>query len=232
MHPELPPVARLGSMLGTYLGRVVDVADPEGLHRVKVRLSHVPEEIGDGDCAVWARVAMPLAGADRGAFLLHDVDDEVAIVFVGGDPRQPLVVGGLWNGSAQAPERLGGAGDRVDRYALVGKRGSRFAIVEEAEGEATITLATPGAETVTISQSSGGKITLEAAGSKVTIDTQGVSIETGSKVSLQAGQVEVSAGQVQVSAAMSTFSGIVKCDVLQATTVIATTYTPGAGNVW
>jgi hypothetical protein len=24
----------------------------------------------------------------------------------------------------------------------------------------------------------------------------------------------------------------VKCDVMQATTVIATTYTPGAGNVW
>jgi hypothetical protein len=24
----------------------------------------------------------------------------------------------------------------------------------------------------------------------------------------------------------------VKCDVLQATTVVATTYTPGAGNVW
>ena len=25
---------------------------------------------------------------------------------------------------------------------------------------------------------------------------------------------------------------VVKCDVMQATTVIATTYTPGAGNVW
>ena len=38
--------------------------------------------------------------------------------------------------------------------------------------------------------------------------------------------------QVKVNAAISDFSGIVKCDVLQATTVIATTYTPGAGNVW
>jgi hypothetical protein len=44
--------------------------------------------------------------------------------------------------------------------------------------------------------------------------------------------VQVSAGQVTVNAAMSTFSGMVKCDVMQATTVIATTYTPGAGNVW
>jgi hypothetical protein len=37
---------------------------------------------------------------------------------------------------------------------------------------------------------------------------------------------------MNVSAAMSMFSGIVQCQVLQATTVVATTYTPGAGNVW
>jgi hypothetical protein len=49
---------------------------------------------------------------------------------------------------------------------------------------------------------------------------------------VQATNVEVTAGTVDVNAAMSKFSGIVKCDVLQATTVISSTYTPGAGNVW
>jgi hypothetical protein len=44
--------------------------------------------------------------------------------------------------------------------------------------------------------------------------------------------VEVSAGQVSVKAATSSFAGLVRCDVLQATTVIAGTYTPGAGNIW
>jgi len=37
---------------------------------------------------------------------------------------------------------------------------------------------------------------------------------------------------VKVDAAIADFSGIVKCDVLQANTVVAQTYTPGAGNVW
>jgi hypothetical protein len=37
---------------------------------------------------------------------------------------------------------------------------------------------------------------------------------------------------VNVSAAMSTFSGVVQCDVLLATTVPAATYAPGAGNIW
>ena len=57
-------------------------------------------------------------------------------------------------------------------------------------------------------------------------------MRTPNLVKLQASQVEVTAGQVDVKAAMSTFSGVVKCDVLKATTVVAETYTPGAGNVW
>lgn len=230
--PNSPQPPRLGAFFGTYLARVVDVADPDGLGRVKIRLVSTPPEIGDGDAALWARVAVPMAGSNRGTFFLPDVDDEVAIVFVGGDPRSPMVIGGLWNGSAQPPEQLGGSGTRIDRYTMVGKDGTRIAMVEENSGQAIITLATPGAETIKIDQASGGKITIEAGGSKITVDSQGISLETGSKVKVQASQVEVSAGMVKVDAAMSTFSGMVKCDVLKATTVIGSVYTPGAGNVW
>ena len=34
------------------------------------------------------------------------------------------------------------------------------------------------------------------------------------------------------TSARNNFSGIVKASVVQATTVIASTYTPGAGNIW
>ena len=76
------------------------------------------------------------------------------------------------------------------------------------------------------------KVEIRAAGNTITIDSSGVAIQAAAKVSVQASQVEVSAGQVSVNAAMSSFSGVVRCDVLQATTVISTTYTPGAGNIW
>ncbi len=234
MHPApLPPsVPPLGHMQGTFLARVVSVDDPESLARVQIRLVSTPDATGDGDAAIWARVAVPFAGSGRGAFFLPDVDDEVAVVFVNGDPRQPLVVGGLWNGSARAPDTLGGAKDHVDRYTITSKKGSRIAIVEETDGQATLTFSTPASESITLTQTSGGKITIEAANNKVTLDTQGVTVETPSTVKVSASRVTVSAAQVQVDAAMSTFSGVVKCDVLQATTVVASTYTPGAGNVW
>ncbi|HEU4386674.1 MAG TPA: phage baseplate assembly protein V [Blastocatellia bacterium] len=213
----------------SYLAEVVSVSDPQGLSRVQIRLLNF-DGVADQDGPIWARVAVPFAGADRGAFMLPDVGDEVVISFINGDPRLPVVVGGLWNGNAKAPETLGG--DRVDRWTIVGKAGTRIAIIEESASSATIKLTTPGGVSGEFTDSGGGKIEFKAAGTTVTIDTGGVSIQTPSKVKVQASQVEVTSGMVKVDAAMSQFSGIVKCDVLQATTVIGTTYTPGAGNIW
>jgi len=60
----------------------------------------------------------------------------------------------------------------------------------------------------------------------------GVTIKAASKVTVQAATVQVSAGTVTVDAAMATFTGVVKCEILIATSVISTSYTPGAGNIW
>jgi uncharacterized protein involved in type VI secretion and phage assembly len=229
MHPAFALDAAAPSWLtASTLAEVIAVDDPDRLNRVQIRLLSF-DGIGDHDGPIWARVAAPFAGADRGAFFIPDVGDEVLVTFVNGDPRWPIVVGGLWNGSAPAPETLGGSGDRVDRWTIVGKAGTRIAIVEEASGHPTISLTTPGGVSGTLSDSGGGEIEFKAAGTTITVDPTGVSIQTPAKVTVRASQVQVTAGQVKVDAA---FSGIVKCDVLQANTVVAQTYTPGAGNVW
>lgn len=221
----------LGSLFGTYLAKVVSVEDTANLARVKVRLLSAPEGAADQDVALWARVAVPFSGDGWGAFFLPDKGDEVAVVFVGGDPRQPLVVGSLWNGGARPPAKPGG--DRVDRYVIKARRGSHIAILEERDGHANLTLEVPGGVSATLSQERGGKLTVKAAGHTITLDAQGITLNAKQqKVSVSAGQVNVKASQVTVNAAQSTFSGVVKCDTLEATTVKGTTYTPGAGNLW
>jgi uncharacterized protein involved in type VI secretion and phage assembly len=226
---ELFEIATPGLFHGSYLAKVISVQDPDHLSRVQVRLINF-DGVEGHDAPIWARVVAPFAGSDRGAFFIPDVDDEVLVTFLNGDSRYPLVMGGLWSGSASAPEQLGG--DRVDRWTIVGKAGTRIAIVEESASQATISFTTPNGVTGELTDIGGGKIRFEAAGTTITVDSSGVSVQTPSKVSVQASQVQVSAGQVSVDSALSSFSGVVRCDVLQATTVIASTYTPGAGNIW
>ena len=217
------------SPTASYLAEVVSVQDPETLARVQVRLLSF-DGIAGQDAPIWARVAVPFAGPDRGAFLLPDVGDEVVVVFVNGDPRLPVVVGSLWNGNQRPPETLGG--DRVDRWTLKGKAGTRIAIVEQSASDATIELTTPGGVRATFTDTGGGKIEFVAAGTTVTIDSSGVSIQSASRVAIQGTQMTVDAGQVTVNAGVATFSGLLRSQVCQTTTVIASTYTPGAGNIW
>lgn len=213
------------------LAKVTRVDDPDGLNRVEVSLlSHSGSPQQEG--ILWARVATPFAGGNKGAFLFPDVGDEVVVSFVNGDSRYPIVLGSLWNGSDVAPETLGGDGTAIDRWTLVGKNGTRVAIIEETSGSETIELTTPAGTSAKITDDSGGKIEFKAAGTTITIDTQGVTVDTPMEVKVQATRVSISAGMVQVDAGMSKFSGVVQADTVITNSVVSASYTPGAGNIW
>lgn len=211
---------------GVHIGLVVSVQDPQGLGRVQIKLPAIDPA---GDTPIWARVAVPFAGDNFGAFFIPDVGTEVLVAFTAGDAGWPVVIGNLWNGATALPEQIG---DKVDRWTLTGKAGTRIAIVEESSGQEKVEITTPAGVTATLTDSSGGEITLEAAGNTVKMSTSGVSIQAAAKVEVTASQVSVSAGMVTVDAGMSKFSGVVQCDVLIANSVVSSSYTPGAGNVW
>jgi uncharacterized protein involved in type VI secretion and phage assembly len=85
---------------GVVVGVVTGHAkDPDGLGRVKVRFPWLT----DRDESFWARVAAPMAGNDRGAYFLPEIDDEVLVMFAHGDVRFPYVIGSLWNGKDKPP---------------------------------------------------------------------------------------------------------------------------------
>jgi len=216
---------------GSYLAKVVSVNDPESIGRVQVRLISFdgPDQ---QDAAIWARVAVPFAGNNRGAFFIPDVDDEVLVSFVNGDPRQPIVMGGLWSGSADVPEQLGGSGESVDRWTITGKAGTRIAIVEEQPSNETISFTTPGGVSGELTDAGGGKIEFRISGTTVTYDMQGVTVNTSMNVKVQATMVQIDASMVTVNAGMSRFNGVVQADTVITNSIISASYTPGAGNIW
>ena len=77
-----------------------------------------------------------------------------------------------------------------------------------------------------------GRIVLTGQGSTIRIDSSGITIQASGKIEVEASQLKLNASMVEVDAGMSKFSGVVKCDTLITNSVVAASYTPGAGNIW
>jgi uncharacterized protein involved in type VI secretion and phage assembly len=211
------------------LGVVVSIDDPDGRNRVQVKLPAF-HGVAQQDSTLWARVVAPFAGNDRGMFALPDVDDEVFVVFVQGDARQAVVLGGLWNGASAAPAQTASGG--VNRYKRIKSKNGIVITLDDQQGQETLKLETPGGQAFTL-QDGPGSVTIEDSnGNSIKLESAGITITASAKVKVNAATVEVSAGMVKVDAGMSKFSGVVKCDTLIANAVVSTSYTPGAGNVW
>jgi len=219
-----------GRFYGAYPAVVRDLKDPDGLGRVKVALPWSPDGSG-GSYEAWARVATLMAGRNRGSWFVPDVDDEVLVVFMAGDVRQPAVVGGLWNGVDTPPAQMDGGGQNYLK-ALRSRNGVKLTL-DDHDGQEQLILETPGGQKVTLRDGPGQIELQDSNGNSVKLEAAGVTVTTAAKVTVNAGaSVEINAATVTVNAAMATFSGVVQATTVIATSVVGTTYTPGAGNIW
>src|SRR2546421_12115021 len=98
-----------GCWYGVYPALVKDIRDQDGQGRVKVALPWARDTDGKSYEA-WARLATFMGGNDRGSWFIPDVEDEVLVVFEGGDPRRPYVIGGLGDGKEAPPQAMDDTG--------------------------------------------------------------------------------------------------------------------------
>lgn len=209
---------RVGLLQELHLGRVLDNDDPETRGRIKIEMLATGMQL-------WASCLTNSAGQGYGLSCLPKVEEIVVLGFV--SPELPIVMGALWSGDSSHPSD----GQSVeDKYSLTSPQGTKI-VLDDSDGP-KVNIETSSGYHMTITESGGGEITIEKSGESITLSSSGISIVSSSKVSVQAAQVDVSAAMVKVDASMSQFSGVVKCDTLIATSVVGTTYTPGAGNIW
>jgi phage protein D/phage baseplate assembly protein gpV len=171
-------------IFGLVVGQVTDIADPDGMFRVKVSF---PWLAGDYE-SWWARVAQPGAGDNRGLAWLPEVGDEVLVAFGHGDVRVPYVIGGLYNGTDAPPlagQLVDQAAGQVERRACVSRAGHRLVLCD-SDADPQVLLAT-GDDNL--------KITLDAAATSITVDSSGsVTISGSSKVQVSSdGDVSIQA---------------------------------------
>lgn len=217
-----------GLFYGVYPALVSDVVDPNNQGRVKVRL-HWSPDAGGSNYEVWARLATMMGGNNRVSWFIPDKDDEVLVAFEGGNPRRPYVVGALWNGKDDPPERMDGSGNNYLKT-ILSRQGIRITM-DDTDGAVKLRLETPGGQSIVLSDADNSIVAEDSNGNSIKMEAQGITITAASQVKVQASTVEVDAGMVTVNAAMSQFSGVVQCSTLITTTVISGTYMPGVGNL-
>ena len=183
------------------VGIVTNNEDPEGHGRVKVKLpTH-----GDNIESDWARMVSPMAGSDRGLFILPEVNDEVLLAFEGGGSNaKPMVLGSVWNGTDKAPLEASKAvsGGKVVQRVLKSRAGHTV-LMDDTDGD----------EKVCIEDSKGNKITFECKSNKLSIEFAGdidikskanINIEATGNMSLKAnGNMDVNAsGMTNIKGSM------------------------------
>lgn len=223
------PAGLGGRWYGVYPALVSDIRDPDGQGRVKITLPWAPDT-GGARYEAWARLATLMGGNNRGSWFIPDTNDEVLVVFEGGDPRRPYVIGGLWNGSDAPPDSMD-SGGRNQRKVLRSRNGVKITL-DDSDGQEKLILETPGGQKATLKDGPGAVEIVDSNGNTVKLESSGITVTAGAKVTVNASTAEISAGMVNVNAAMAKFSGVVQCSTLISNSVVSASYTPGAGNVW
>ena len=99
-------------------------------------------------------------------------------------------------------------------------------------GTNRILVETAGGQQITIQGDEQGVTIQDQAGASIQLQGGSIQIRATAKVSLQCSEIEISASTMTVNAPMTKFNGTVQADTLIANSVVANSYTPGAGNVW
>ena len=205
---------------GVYPALVTDITrDSENLGRIELEFPWLGDD--GADVRALATLCTPYADDDQGFEFIPAVGSQVVVAFEAGDLRRPYVLGACWNGQETLPESPA----EPNNKRLIKTRSGSLLEFDDTDGAAKVTVSMQSGHSI-VMQDAGPSITVtHSGGSSITIDSSGITVTSISTVT-------VNASSVTVNSPVSTFSGIVNCQTLIATSVVSSSYTPGAGNVW
>ncbi len=100
-----PRPLAVGAESATVVGPAGETIHTDEHGRVRLRFHWDRTPSSEANTA-WVRVAQPWAGQGHGMLFLPRVGSEVLVQFLHGDPRDPVVIGGLYNGRDAPPVAL------------------------------------------------------------------------------------------------------------------------------
>lgn len=183
----LPPVS------GLQIGVVDEFKDdPDSEYRLRVILPSIDDQEG----AVWARLAAPEAGKDRGYFFRPEPGDEVVVGFFNSDPRQPVVLGGMFGSKNKPHEFVKQIEKKNKRKAIITKKGTMIGFVDEDDNKASVFIETKNKNKVLLDDDNKCIKITDQHNNSITMDKDGVVIESAKDFKIRAkGRLDMNASK-------------------------------------
>lgn len=207
-----------GNSTGTFtelLGRQESIRRWHGLYPAIVTNNKSPENdwgmvkvkfpwLDDSLESYWARLVSPGAGAERGFYLLPEVNDEVMVAFEQGDFNRPYVIGGLWNGKDKPPEPIGEVVKGADVVHRIWKsRYGNYILLDDTKGQEKIEIYSVKGhqvifddkeEGITIKSSSGVEIKIDKSSNVTLKNAQDLTVSANGNMKFDAkGNIDIKA---------------------------------------
>ena len=176
-----PASGLLPGIHGLQIGKVKDVADPDGNYRLKV---HVPTITGS-DEGIWARVVSLDAGENRGTYFRPQVEDEVILGFLNDDPREAIVLGCLHSKDKRPlPFR------ENEEFGIITKEKVKV-LLDDTNKKLTLSVDTGSGEKTIILNDSGALEMKDENGNSIKMSSSGINIEATGNVTIKGAQVHI-----------------------------------------
>lgn len=167
--------------------------DPDKEFRVKVILPGIDPKKG----TIWARLACPQAGKERGYVFRPEAGDEVAVGFFNNDPRHAVILGAMFSSKNTIPADLTPDADNLMK-GIVTKSGATIGFMDDEKAAVFIETA---ASNKIVLDDDGEMITLaDQHGNTVTMDKNGITVKSAKDLILDgsSGNVEIKGSKVDI----------------------------------
>lgn len=190
---------------GVVTALVTNTKDPDKRGRVKIKYGW----LGEAKTAEsnWARVATFMAGNDRGAHFLPEVDDEVLVCFEHGNINHPYIIGALYNSTDKVVEKNENGENNLriiksrsgHKITLDDTKDKEKMIIEDKSNNRSITFDVKENKIDIKNDEDKGTITIDAKGD-ITIDSEAkITIKSSSGIDLTSdGDINLSGNKVSI----------------------------------
>ncbi len=189
---DKPAAGLLPAVHNLQIGVVTNIhEDPDGEERIRVRLPIIDSE-NDG---VWARLTTLDGGDSRGMIFRPEIDDEVIVGFLNGDPRDPIILGSVFSSAKPAPVA---AEEENNEKGFVSRSEMKVLFDDD---KVSITIETPNGNKIVLSEDEGSILVEDENGNKMEMTSSGIDLETSGDINIKAdGDMNLEGTNVNIKA--------------------------------